>query len=153
MLTLLEMLEGTWEGSGRGEYPTIEDFSYQEVVTFTRLPGKAVLAYVQRTRSPDGRPLHAESGYYRFSEEGVELVIAQPTGIAEAHHGRIAGSCIDFEPTGIVLTPTAVEVKEVRRHVQVDGDELSYRLDMAAVGRPLTFHLEARLHRVAVSEA
>lgn len=149
MASLMEALAGTWEGSGEGRYPTIETFAYSEVVTLAPLPGKPVLAYTQRTRSADGTPLHAETGYFRFGEEGVELVIAQPTGVAEAHRGRVTGNRLEFEPTGMALTPSAVEVKEVRRMLEVDGDVMDYRLDMAAVGQPLMLHLEARLERTA----
>lgn len=148
----MEALIGSWQGTGRGQYPTIETFSYQEQIWLTPLPGKSVLAYSQRTRSREGDPLHAESGFYRFAEAGVELVIAQPTGVAEAHRGTVTGNRIQFEQTGIVLTPSAVEVKEVRRVIEVEGDVLSYRLDMAAVGQPLLLHLEARLERTSLPE-
>lgn len=145
MHTMMDRLEGTWEGEGRGEYPTIEDFTYSEVVTLSRLADKPVLAYTQRTRSPEGKPLHAETGYYRFGQDRVELVIAQPTGIVEVHEGSFEGNRIVFHQAGLASAPTAVEVDEVRRTLEVDGDVLSYTLDMAAVGQPMTFHLEARL--------
>lgn len=147
MRTMMESLEGTWKGEGRGEYPTIEDFTYSEVITLTRLAGKPVLAYTQRTRSPEGKPLHAETGYYRFGQDRVELVIAQPTGIVEVHEGSFEANRIVFHQVGLASAPTAVEVGEVRRTLEVDGGVLDYTLDMAAVGQPMTFHLEARLLR------
>ena len=113
-----------------------------------RLTDKPVLAYEQRTRSPEGKPLHAESGFYRFDDEGVELVIAQPTGIAETHCGRITVTGLELVMIGLVTTPTAVEVHEVRRRLSVNGDMMTYRLDMAAVGQGLTLHLRAELGRV-----
>ena len=147
MHAMIEGLEGTWKGEGRGEYPTIEGFTYSEEITLTRLAGKPILAYTQRTRSPEGKPLHAETGYYRFGDQAVELVIAQPTGIVEVHEGTFEGKRIVFHQVGIASTPTAVEVEEARRTLEVDGDVLTYTLDMAAVGQPMTFHLEARLLR------
>lgn len=143
----LERLAGTWEGDGVGEYPTIETFSYHETITLARLADKPVLAYTQRTKSPEGKPLHAESGFLRFDAEGVELVIAQPTGIAETHHGTFAGNRIEFEPAGLITTPTAVEVKSVHRWIEVEGDTMNYQLHMEAVGQPMTLHLTARLTR------
>lgn len=148
MLSMMQALEGEWEGGGHGRYPTIEDFDYLETVVLTRLPGKPILAYTQRTRSPEGQPLHAEAGFYRFEDGWVELVIAQPTGIAETHRGAITGSGLELVMTGLVTTPSAVEVREVRRRVAVTGDKMTYRLDMAAVGQDLTLHLEAELGRV-----
>jgi len=47
----------------------------------------------------------------------------------------------------VVTTPTAKDVREVRRVYEVRDDALWYRIDMAAVGQPLGFHLEATLER------
>ena len=144
----LAFLLGTWRGEGRGEYPTIEAFTYTEEVTYAHV-GKPFVSYVQRTRSSEGTPLHAEVGYVRpVGSDRAELVIAQPSGITEVHTGTVAGTRIDFGIEMIGLTPTAKEVTSVARLIRVDGDELSYRLDMAAVGQPEQFHLEAVLHRV-----
>lgn len=147
MTPLFDALTGTWEGSGRGAYPTISDFEYFETVVFSPLADKPVLTYTQRTRSPDGRPLHAETGYLRFGGDAVELVIAQPTGIAEVHHGVATASGVTLRMGGLIRTNSSVEVSEVRRSITVASDTLTYVLDMAAVGQGLQFHLEASLTR------
>lgn len=147
-LAPIAFLLGTWRGSGRGEYPTIEAFTYSEEVTFAQV-GKPFLAYTQKTRSSQGMPLHAETGYVRpVGPDRAELVIAQPSGITEVHTGTVTGTRIDFTIQMIGLTPTAKEVTSVSRTFRVDGDQLSYRLDMAAVGQDEQFHLEAALDRV-----
>jgi hypothetical protein len=45
---LFALLEETWEGEGRGQYPTINSFDYRETLKLTRRDEKS-LAYDQRT--------------------------------------------------------------------------------------------------------
>jgi len=151
-LQALAPLLGTWQGRGSGTYPTIEPFDYLEEVAFSHV-GKPFLVYAQKTRSAsDGKPLHAETGYLRVPRPGhVELVLAHPSGITEIEVGTYTadGTTIELDMTAanIGLTPTAKEVTAVGRSFRVDGDELSYSLQMGAVGQPLQHHLGAVLHR------
>ncbi len=145
----LAFLAGTWSGRGHGEYPTIDDFDYHEEITIAQLPGKPVLTYHQRTRRVGtDEPLHSEFGYFRWAGAGrAELVLAQPTGIAEVHAGSIDGTHLHLRALAVGRTPTAVDVEDVERHIEVDGDTMAYRLSMAAVGHPLQVHLRATLSR------
>ncbi len=153
-LVQVAALVGTWSGTGRGEYPTIEPFEYHETVTFGDV-GRPFLTYSQHTTAADdGRPLHAEVGYWRLTAPGVaEVVLAHPTGITEIQHGTV--SCtndvieIVLSSATVGLSATARSVVEVERRFLVDGDVLEYRLAMAAVGLPLQHHLAARLIRIA----
>lgn len=43
---VLALLEGTWTGDGRGEFPGVISFDYRETLTFTRRDEKT-LAYEQ----------------------------------------------------------------------------------------------------------
>ncbi len=145
----LAFLLGRWRGHGAGEYPTIESFEYTEEVTFGHV-GKPFLAYTQRTRhAVTELPLHAEAGYLRpVGLDRVEFVVAQPSGIVEVDEGPLVGQRFELDSQSVVVTNTARSVTAVRRVVEVEGDELHYTLDMAAVEQPLQHHLRAVLHRV-----
>jgi THAP4-like, heme-binding beta-barrel domain len=145
----LAFLLGTWVGEGQGSYPTIKPFGYGEEVKVWHV-GKPFLAYGQRTWAlDDGRPLHAETGYWRPHVGGaVELVLAHPTGVVEVEEGTVDGHRIELSTTTVGLASTAKEVTALARHIEVDGHVLMYTVDMGAVGQPLQHHLQARLERV-----
>ena len=148
-LAPLLFLLGTWRGEGVGGYPTMESFRYGEEVTF-RHNGKPFLAYTQRTWSlDDGRPLHAETGYWRPQPGGgVEVVVAHPTGIAEIYYGTVEGQRIELATDVVVRTTSAKEVAALTRLFGLVEGKLMYAVDMAAVGQPMQAHLSATLERV-----
>jgi hypothetical protein len=146
----IAFLLGTWTGEGRGEYPTITDFGYGEEVRFWHV-GKPFLAYAQRTWAlDDGRPLHAEMGYWRPQPDGsIEVLLSHPTGVNELATGALHGTRIELSAQPLTRSPTAKEVTRVERTFDVDpaAGELRYTLRMAAVGVQLTHHLSAVLRR------
>lgn len=156
-IAVLAPLLGTWSGTGRGEYPSIDSFDYDEIVTFGHV-GKPFLAYSQRTLASDGgRPLHAESGYWRVPAPSLaEIVLAHPTGITEVLEGFAAPNSagdtdtliIDVRSSSIASTASAKEVTRTERTFEVTGDVLRYTVRMAAVGHSLQHHLGATLRRV-----
>lgn len=159
-VAILAPLLGTWTGRGAGEYPTIDSFDYDESISFAHV-GKPFLAYQQTTRATDdGRPLHAETAYWRVPSEGLaEIVVAHPTGITEVLEGFAAPNStgetdtliIDVRSAAIAATSTAKEVTRTERTFEVTGDVLRYTMRMAAVGQPLTHHLSATLHRTSTT--
>lgn len=148
-------LLGVWRGRGKGHYPTIEPFAYLEEVSFGHV-GKPFIAYTQKTRHAETElPLHAEAGYFRpVGQDRIELVLAQPSGIAEIDEGSVrrdeeTGSLhIDVTSTTVSTSGSAKEVTAVQRTLTVVGDELTYDVFMAAVGQEFQHHLRATLRRV-----
>jgi hypothetical protein len=146
-------LLGTWSGEGAGHYPTIDDFTYLEQVTFDHV-GKPFLAYAQRTSDPvTAAPMHSETGYLRVVTPAherpvrVELVLAHPFGIVEVDEGEFGDGVMDLRATGLGRTSTAKAVHALRRRFVLEADTLSYDLWMAHADTPETHHLAATLHR------
>ena len=153
-LGLLAGLVGTWTGTGEGHYPTIAPFAYGETVVFGA-SGRPFLAYAQRTwRAGTEAPLHAESGWLRGPTDGrAELVVAQPTGLAEASVLTVGADdgavVLDGARTPLLRSPGARPVVDVRRRFVLDGDELRYDLWMTWAGHDDAHHLRAVLRRTA----
>lgn len=149
-MTVLDVLPGVWEGAGEGDYPTIDPFGYREQLTFTRLRDKPIVGYAQRTsHAHTGAPLHAECGYLRVDGDRVELVVAQPTGFAEVHHGTAADGVIEFGITVLGRTRSALRVVSVRRRWAIGDGLLTVDLWMSYGGAVDAHHLRAELRRVA----
>jgi hypothetical protein len=145
---------GVWRGEGRGEYPSIEPFGYGEELRITATP-KPFLVVTHRTWAlDDGRPLHVESGYWRVTGAGLEAVLAHPFGATEVLLGEIVGTgAVTWRSETVTTTPTAKRIDATSRELVVDGDTLTYRMAMAAVGEPMTHHLAATLRRAADAAA
>jgi hypothetical protein len=159
----LGFLLGRWRGRGRGTYPTIDAFEYEEDVEFWHI-GKPFLGYHQRTTiAGTGLASHSESGFWRLppldasgngTSDGelrprtVEATITQPTGVCEVLVGTLVDHRIEVAALQVCLTPTAKQITAVERSIDVDGDEMTYQVRMAAVGQPLQVHLEGEMRRV-----
>lgn len=153
LLKPFSFLLGVWKGEGRGFYPTIEDFSYTETLTFDSVPGKPFFRYEQKTFGPQG-PMHTEVGYLRPVGEGsLEFIIAQPTGQTELLEGRAVEDghrlSLLFDVSAVHNTGTAKQVETTARSYTFTGDRtrVCTRFDMGAVGQPTQQHLESELTR------
>jgi hypothetical protein len=149
LIAPLEGLLGTWRGRGHGRYPSIADFDYDEDLRFWHT-GRPWIGYEQRTRNLEsGAPMHSELGYWRSDPEGrVEIVLAHAFGIAELQEGRIEDGRIEVESKSLSSTSTANVVEAVTRTFELDGDRLTYSVEMAFGDQPLQNHLSASLQRV-----
>jgi len=153
-LAPVSFLLGRWEGAGVGGYPTIESFRFGQEITFSHI-GKPFLIYTSRTwiLDEDGnlvRLSHTETGYWRPQPDGqIEVVLAQPTGIAEIYVGEISGTKVELSTDIVARTATAKEVTAGHRLYGLIGADLGWAFDMAAMGQPLQPHLSAQLKRVS----
>ena len=151
-LTPLAWLLGQWEGSGHGDYPTIERFQFDQEVAFAH-DGRPFLHYFSRTwvLDDDGervRPGALETGFWRPQpDSGLELVLAHPTGFAEVWYGRIDGAKIELASDVIARSASAKDVTAGQRIYGLVDGELLWAYDMAAQGQPLQPHLWGRLVR------
>ena len=147
----LQPLIGTWRGTGSGHYPTIDPFSYSEELVF-RDVAKPFLVYQQRTWSPDGQPMHMETGFLRSTTpSSVEFVLAQPTGHAELAEGTLTatedGLVLDLQSPQVLVTASAKSVQATARTYRLTKNQLSVDFSMAAVGAAMTHHLHSDLVR------
>jgi hypothetical protein len=155
-LAPLSFLLGRWEGAGVGGYPTIESFRFGQELSFSH-NGKPFLIYSSRTWLLDeegrpGRPLGMEVGFWRPQpDNGVELLLAHPTGITEIYLGTVTGTRIELSTDIVTRTASAKEVTAGHRLYGLVGDDLAYAYDMAAVGQGLQPHLSAQLKRISAS--
>jgi len=151
---LFTLLEGTWAGEGRGQFPTVTSFDYRETLTFTRRDEKT-LAYEQRAQKRyDGQTewleSHWEFGFIRILESGeLELTSAQ-IGRTEVLTGFIESMDalfrIHFVSKTITNDPRMISSA---RRFELEGDTLRYEMEMhtTAVDQS-TKHLEIALQRI-----
>jgi len=159
-------LLGRWAGQGKGVYPTINGFAYEEELTFTNT-GRPFVSYSQRTwKAGTNRavPMHEENGFLRFvggpsSGSKVEAMVTQCTGVQETLAGSweenapgesATSFTISLSSTGLQRTPSAKHpfVTTVARRYTVDAanNTLTAVVDMATENTPeLQNHLTATL--------
>lgn len=151
---VLDLLQGTWKGEGRGQFPSVTSFDYREALTFTRRDEKT-LAYEQRTQKRyDGQTewleSHWESGFIRILENGeLELTSAQ-IGRTEVLVGSIelVGTMFRIHFVSKTITNDPRMVSSARTF-ELEGDILRYEMEMhtTAVDQS-TKHLEITLQRI-----
>lgn len=146
-------LVGTWEGTGRGEFPTLEPFEYREVLEIDRGPEAPLLHYRQQTwRDKEGREAgsHAETGFISLDEDDqVKVLNAEGSDRVEVLGGQatMQDGVLVLNLESIVL---AHDERMIRswREIELDGDVLRYTMGMATTRVPEgARHLTARLTR------
>jgi hypothetical protein len=100
-----------------------------------------------------------ESGYWRpRPDNGVELLLAHPTGFAEVWVGRvevtaiqdarITGARMELSTDAVARTESAKEVSAGHRLYGLVGGRLLTTYDMAAMGHGLANHLAIALEPI-----
>ena len=156
-LQILDLLQGTWTGEGRGYFPRVTSFDHRVTLTFTRRDSK-ILAYDQRAQKRyDGQTewleSHWESGFLRVLESGeLELTSAQIgrteilIGQAEATGDKLR---IHFFSKAIANDVRMVSSARTFE-LGVGGNILHYEMEMHTTKvAQSTPHLEITLHRLS----
>ena len=148
----LAWLLGRWEGSGEGDYPTIEPFTFAWEVLFQQ-DGRPFMHYMARATvvDDDGNKVRdgaQETGFLRAQEDGaVEFLLTHNTGVMGLWHGKVDGAKLELATDAVVRSETAKEVTAGHRlYGLVEGD-LWFAFDMAAMGQELQPHLWGKLVR------
>jgi hypothetical protein len=145
-------LLGTWRGSGHGDYPTIEKFTFGQECIFTH-DGRPFFHYMSRAWITDEtgnkvRDAAIETGFLRPKADGtIEFLLTHNTGFAEVWHGEVTGAKVELTTDAVMRTSTAKEVTAGHRMYGLVEGDLLWAYDMAAVGQELQPHLWARLVR------
>lgn len=147
---------GTWKGTGRGEYPTIQAFEYFEQLTFSPNPGRPAIHYEQQTwlKEPDGsagRASHWETGFIHALGNG-SYQISNSQGGARVEVLQSVAVSLDSEPKRLAFTHLLVgndaRIIQTARRFAVEGDRLEYTMQMETTQtRKLLQHVEAVLWR------
>ena len=155
LLPLLPLV-GTWRGTGKGGYPTIEDFDYGQQVTFAH-DGRAGAA-VRVARLDPGRrtapccaPAPGRPAGGGPARDRTSWRCCWPTPPASSRctwAARPATTQWELTTDVVARTATAKEVTANHRLYGIVDGALLYAMDMAAMGQPLQPHLSARLERV-----
>lgn len=152
---VLDLLQGTWTGDGRGQFPGVTSFAFREMLVFTRRDEKN-LAYEQRTQKLyDGQteyvPSHWESGFLSLLENGdLQLVNIQVGGRNEVLIGTVESNDDKFRIHFVskVLNNDPRMVSSARTF-ELDGDTLRYEMGMQTTKvNQSTLHLRIALKRI-----
>lgn len=151
-LVPVSWLLGTWHGNGRGEYPTITPYAFEQELVFAH-DTRPFLHFFSRAWITDDAgnrtaPGALETGFLRPTDEGIELVLAHPTGHAEVWYGAADGPRLTLATDLVARTATASEYTAGQRMYGLVEGRLMYAYDMAAEGHEMQSHLWGQLERV-----
>lgn len=145
----IQWLIGTWETiSAKGQYPTIKNFVYSEVLKFESV-GQPLLNYEARSRNPTtGAPMHLESGFLRIKPGTNQLafMISHNFGLVVLEEGSASAKGLEFKSRSINRMSFAKDpsVKALKKTYKLNEDgTLEIRTDMETSNTAMTNHLVA----------
>jgi len=146
----LRKLAGVWVGTGVGEFPTLDSFTYRERFEIAERRAR-VLHYLQETwRDVDGEEVgsHIETGFITLADDGaVEVLNAQGSDRVEvlSGHAELSGGVVSIDLESVALVHDERMISSWWK-LHIDGDELRYSMGMATKSVPKgATHLTARL--------
>lgn len=83
LLQPIAWIAGIWESKdGAGHFPTISNFSYNDVIEFRFCGKQPVIAYTGSSSHPErGNPMHLESGFLRgHANKSLSFMVAHNFG-------------------------------------------------------------------------
>ncbi|CAG9134433.1 unnamed protein product [Plutella xylostella] len=126
VLKPISWLAGSWATTdGRGKYPTIQDFSYHEVLEFTCI-GQPMFNYLSHSKHPTKQsPMHQERGFLRIQPgtNNLALVVSHNFGVTTIEEGQL-----DPEEKKIKLCTTSVQRMQFAKKPAVTKLERCIRL-------------------------
>jgi len=153
VLKPISWLIGRWESdNGKGQFPNLSNFSYNESIEFRSCGVQPLLIYTQLAYKPEtGASIHVESGFLRAGPDNTfSFCLAHDTGFTTIEEGKInpedGETKLVVRSEHISLSKSFVEthVLQTERTFERDGDILKKRFGMATAKMPeLKHHLEA----------
>jgi len=152
---VFNLLEGTWKGEGRGEFPGVTSFGYRETLVFTRRDER-ILAYEQRTQKLyDGQTeylqSHWENGFLSILEnDDLQLVNIQIGGRNEVLIGSIEALSSTFRIHFVSKTlNNDARMISSARTFELEEHTLRYEMEMHTTKvNESTPHLKIALQRI-----
>jgi hypothetical protein len=136
LVQVFDVLEGTWKGEGRGQFPGVPSFDYRETLVFTRRDEKT-LAYEQRTQKlyngqTEYLQSHWENGFISILENGdLQMVNIQIGGRNEVLIGTIEPLDtlirLHFASKTLNNDPRMLSSGRI---FELEGDTLRYEMEM-----------------------
>ncbi|MDR1513055.1 MAG: FABP family protein [Propionibacteriaceae bacterium] len=154
-LTPIAWLIGRWEGGGNGEWPGGGSFTYAATLDVTQVGQPWLHSFMQLFEIDDAgapvRPLQVEAAFWRPQPDGrIEVVSAQPEGVAEVYVGRVDGAKIELRTDVVARTETAaVAATGGHRLLGTVDSELYFAWDRGTADAELQPYLWMRLGRRA----